>query len=90
MKYHFNGSFGYKAFHFNRFKYVVELKKHLKDQFCIFQKIYLIQVKKKMPPKSKKNGRVGSRTQDLSHAKGARYQLRHTPVVIIILNLSNH
>ena len=24
-------------------------------------------------------GRVGSRTQDLSHAKGARYQLRHTP-----------
>ena len=24
-------------------------------------------------------GRVGNWTQDLSHAKGARYQLRHTP-----------
>ena len=32
-------------------------------------------------PKSSKNmtGRVRSRTEDLSHAKGARYQLRHTP-----------
>ena len=29
----------------------------------------------------KKNGRVRSRTGDLSHAKGARYQLRHTPCV---------
>ena len=26
-----------------------------------------------------KNGRVRNRTGDLSHAKGARYQLRHTP-----------
>ena len=25
------------------------------------------------------NGRVRNRTGDLSHAKGARYQLRHTP-----------
>ena len=28
-----------------------------------------------------KNGRVRNRTGDLSHAKGARYQLRHTPKI---------
>ena len=27
------------------------------------------------------NGRDKSRTHDLSHAKGTRYQLRHTPVL---------
>ena len=30
-----------------------------------------------------KNGRVRNRTGDLSHAKGARYRLRHTPIVDI-------
>ena len=29
---------------------------------------------------SKKIGRDKSRTHDLSHAKGTRYQLRHTPI----------
>lgn len=28
---------------------------------------------------TKKIGRVRNRTGDLSHAKGARYRLRHTP-----------
>ena len=37
--------------------------------------------------KSCKNGRVGNRTQDLSHAKGARYQLRHTPNNSIKINI---
>ena len=30
-----------------------------------------------------KNGRVRSRTGDLSHAKGTRYQLRHTPGEVV-------
>ena len=33
-----------------------------------------------------KNGQVRSRTEDLSHAKGARYQLRHMPVFGIKLD----
>ena len=33
---------------------------------------------------NQKNGRVRSRTGDLSHAKGTRYQLRHTPVVEVV------
>ena len=32
--------------------------------------------------KRRKNGRVRNRTGDLSHAKGARYQLRHTPRIL--------
>ena len=31
--------------------------------------------------KKKNYGRDKSRTHDLSHAKGTRYQLRHTPIL---------
>ena len=36
----------------------------------------------------KNNGRDKNRTHDLSHAKGTRYQLRHTPVLLDVLQSS--
>ena len=33
---------------------------------------------------TKKIGRVRNRTGDLSHAKGARYRLRHTPYLLLV------
>ena len=44
------------------------------------KKAYIRKEKKK---RNFKNGRVRNRTGDLSHAKGARYRLRHTPIVDI-------
>ena len=35
---------------------------------------------RRMKNSKKKIGRDKSRTHDLSHAKGTRYQLRHTPI----------
>ena len=39
--------------------------------------------RKSFKRKHSKNGRVRNRTGDLSHAKGARYQLRHTPKTFV-------
>ena len=32
-------------------------------------------------------GQVRSRTEDLSHAKGARYQLRHMPILYLMIEI---
>ena len=41
-------------------------------------------IEKNQIAKQKDTGRIRIRTGDLSHAKGTRYQLRHTPWKILV------
>lgn len=54
-----------------------------RDAFTKKEKIKtkLRNLRPKKKGKKNKFGRDKNRTHDLSHAKGTRYQLRHTPII---------